>query len=159
MYHESVWFQRHLTLRSLSGTVFSFVIIVSYYLRSPRATSTGLEFHRRRLRTACNTVVDILQRWWPIWRVTTSRKLDRWRGTVGATHVHRGKGGRYRCYRAPSAIVLSTRHCRVFYSGEWNFAMRTYIWYIIMTVIMAFQITCVTIVKSHVESLTLVIVA
>lgn len=24
---------------------------------------------------------------------------------------------RYRCYRAPSAIVLSTRRCRVFYRG------------------------------------------
>jgi len=31
---------------------------------------------------------------------------------------HCGKGGRYRCYRAPSAIVLSIRHYCVCYSRE-----------------------------------------
>lgn len=64
----------------------------------------------------------------PIWRVTTSRKLDRWRGTAGATRVHLDdKGGRYRCYRAPSAIVLSTRRGRAYFplALERNFATRT----------------------------------
>jgi len=126
---ESVWFQQHLTLRSLSRVVFSFAVIILFQV------SEG-NIDRLRISSVtfadgvCNTVVDILQRWCAeanLASYTTSRKLDRWRGTVGVTRVHCGKGGRYRCYRAQSAIVLSTQHYYVFYSGEWNFAMRTYI--------------------------------
>lgn len=100
---------------------------------SPRETPVGLEFHRRYLRATCSTVGRYFTETVRGGQFGELRRrgslIDDEEQLAGLVFIS-DKGGRYRCYRARSAIVLSTwqsrPYSRVFSAREWNFATSTY---------------------------------